>query len=226
MRDISVIIAIAQSILRVGMRRILESHNDIAVIGEAHEGSRVLEMAMMLQPSVLVMDSAIHQFHTMEIARRVREHNPETRIIAISYRRECLIMDPGIDSPIGGHVLNDYADDDIADVIRLAHNGNWNHPGGITKQHHGVRWHQDRMIRDRSHVNRVSDLTPREVEVLHSIADGNANKQTAVKLAISQKTVEKHREHLMKKLGVRNAAGLTRYAIDAGISDLQALYVH
>ncbi len=81
------------------------------------------------------------------------------------------------------------------------------------------------MICDRTHGHGFSQLTPREVEVLQLIADGYANKQTAIKLAISKKTVEKHRDNLMKKLGIHNSAGLTRYAIEAGITDMHDQYI-
>ncbi len=225
MSSITILLAIGHSILRAGMRKILETEKDMTVVGEAQDDAQAIGMALRLQPSVMILDCSIHHMRTVEITRSVREKNPETRVVAFSSRRDNLIVDPGIYSSHGGNVPKHYSANEISTVIRMAHAGDWNRHHPSSEPRRTCHWQPDGMVADRSLLPRTSVLTPREVEVLQLIADGYANKQTAIKLAISQKTVEKHRDHLMKKLGIHNSAGLTRYAIEAGISQLQDQYV-
>jgi DNA-binding NarL/FixJ family response regulator len=225
MHSISILIAIGHSILRAGMRKVLELEKDMTVVGEAQDGLQAVGMAMRLQPSVMVLDCAIQYMRTVEITRSIRENNPETRVIAFSCHRANLILDPDIGSPNGGQCPKHYSEHEISSAIRMAHTGDWSRHNVSAQARRNDHLTPGGMICDRTHGHGFSQLTPREVEVLQLIADGYANKQTAIKLAISKKTVEKHRDNLMKKLGIHNSAGLTRYAIEAGITDMHDQYI-
>lgn len=224
MHRITIFLAVGHAIIRAGMRKLLESEHDMTVVGETHDGAQVVAMAVHLQPSVMVLDFADSHHNCAEITRSVRVIHPGTKVLAFSDRSDYLHMDRVVDASVGGYILNDYSADEITNAVRMAHGGNRKSQCCHADVRHDLLLHQACSVGDQSRSHRIAHLTPREVKVLQLIADGYANKQTAVILAISKKTVEKHRDNLMKKLDIHNTAGLTRYAICTGIAALQAQY--
>jgi DNA-binding NarL/FixJ family response regulator len=163
----------------------------------------------------VLMDIAMPLLNGLEATRQALKAVPTTKIIILSAHSDDAYVKTATDSGALGFLLKQTSAHDVCRAIREVHNGKTFFSPAISKR-------QDRL--NPASPNRVgmskkkmAELTSREMEVLQLIAEGKANKQTAAELGIGIKTVEKHREHLMEKLDIHDTAGLTRYAISAGI---------
>jgi DNA-binding NarL/FixJ family response regulator len=215
MKRITVLLADDHTIVREGFRRMLELENDMEVIGEAQDGRQAVALAKKLLPDVVLMDIAMPQLNGLEATRQMLKLLPNTRIVILSAHSDDAYVQNASDSGAMGFLLKQNSSHVVCEAIREVHKGKKFYNVSISRR-------QDRihpLTPDRAGVfkKKAAVLTLREMEVLQLIAEGNANKETASKLNIGIKTVEKHREHLMQKLDIHDTAGLTRYAISAGI---------
>jgi DNA-binding NarL/FixJ family response regulator len=203
------------TIVREGFRKMLELEDDLEVVGEAQDGRQAVALAKKLRPNVVLMDIAMPLLNGLEATRQVLKGLPATKVLILSAHSDDAYVKNATESGAVGFLLKQTSAHDVCRAIREVQKGNTffspsiakrfnhlnpkanNHAGGFKKN--GVQ------------------LTSREMEVLQLIAEGKANKETASELGIGIKTVEKHREHLMQKLNIHDTAGLTRYAIGAGI---------
>ena len=202
-------------ILREGLRKLLEAENDIEVVGDASNGRQAVEMTRNLLPSVVVMDIAMPMLNGFEATRQIRQLIPDTKVIILSAHSEDAYVERVTASGASGYVDKQISPHLLADAIREVQKGNTFFSPSIARRiSHLNQKSLDRKGRLKAVTVRLSS---REVEVLQLIAEGEANKQIAAELDISTKTVEKHRDHLMRKLDIHDTAGLTRYAIAAGI---------
>jgi DNA-binding NarL/FixJ family response regulator len=215
MHRITVLLAEDHMVVREGLRRLLEAERDIAVVGEAATGRQAVELALKLRPAVVVMDIAMPLLNGLEATRQILKTVPGTRILILSAHSDDAYISDATDSGAMGFLLKQASAHVLAEGIREVNRGKVFFGPSIAKR---LR-ERERKLLDRtgslkSHNNHLSS---REMEVLQLIAEGQANKQIASELGIGIKTVEKHREHLMSKLDIHDTAGLTRYAISAGI---------
>ena len=215
MKRITVVLAEDHTIVREGLRALLKAQDDIEVIGEARTGREAVQLAKRLHPAVIVMDIAMPLLNGLEATRQILRDVPATRILVLSAHHEDEYVEQLTLLGAAGYLIKQASADFLARAIREVSKGNAFFSPAITKRlRHLEQGALDRGGRLR---RRCARLTSREVEVLQLIAEGKANKQTAAELSISVKTVEKHRQHLMDKLDLHDAAALTRYAIAAGI---------
>jgi len=215
MKQITVLLADDHTIVREGFRKMLELEADLNVVGEAQDGRQAIALVKKLQPDVVVMDIAMPLLNGLEATRQVRKLFPTTKVLMLSAHSDDAYVQNATEAGAMGFLLKQTSAHDVCRAIREIHQGKTFFSAAISKR----RDHLQPQTRDRAGVlhKRVAALTSREMEVLQLIAEGKANKETAAELGIGMKTVEKHREHLMEKLDIHDTAGLTRYAISAGI---------
>lgn len=214
-KRIAVILAEDHMIVREGLRKLLESESDIDVVGEADTGRKAVELARELRPDVVVMDIAMPRLNGLEATRQIRQTVPDTKVLILSAHSDDAYIENVTALGASGYLIKQTSGHFLSEAIREVHKGNTFFSPVIAKK---VRHRTERAIDRKGGIkDMVTRLSTREVEVLQLIAEGDANKQVATELGISIKTVEKHRDHLMQKLDIHDTAGLTRYAIAAGI---------
>ena len=215
MKRITVLLAEDHPIVRVGFRSLLAPEGDIEVVGEAATGREAVQLTRKLHPAVVVMDIAMPLLNGLEATRQIRRDFPDTRVIILSAHSDDAYVEQAIALGASGFLLKQASSDNLAAAIREVQKGKSYFSRTISKRLRGRK--PEPRNPGRAFKKKTNRLSSREVEVLQLIAEGEANKQIAAKLAICVKTVEKHRDHLMHKLDIHDTAGLTRYAISAGI---------
>ncbi len=215
MKRITVLLAEDHMIVREGFRKMLELEVDFEIVGEAQDGRKAVMLAKKLRPDVVLMDIAMPLLNGLEATRQTLKAVPTTKIIILSAHSDDAYVKNATDSGALGFLLKQTSAHDVCRAIREVHKGKTFFNPSIS--HRQDRLNSPSLIHAGALKKKAVKLTSREMEVLQLIAEGNANKQTASELGIGIKTVEKHREHLMAKLDIHDTAGLTRYAISAGI---------
>jgi DNA-binding NarL/FixJ family response regulator len=202
-------------VVREGFRKLLEMEDYLEVVGEAEDGRRAVALVKKLRPAVVVMDVAMPLLNGLEAARQILQAVPSTRILILSSHTDDAYIKDATQSGAVGFLLKQASAHDLSKGIREVNKGNVFFGPFIKKRlPEDERKSFDRSGRPKP---RHARLTSREMEVLQLVAEGKVNKETAAELGIGIKTVESHREHLMDKLNIHDTAGLTRYAISAGI---------
>ena len=215
MKRITVLLADDHTIVREGFRKMLELEKDIEVVGEAEDGRQAVALAKKLRPAVVLMDIAMPLLNGLEAARQLLKLLPATRVLMLSAHSDDAYIQSATESGAAGFLLKQTSAHEVCQAIREVNMGKTFFSPSISKRQERLR----PRVLSRTGVTskQIAHLSSREMEVLQLIAEGKANKETAAVLGIGVKTVEKHREHLMEKLDIHDTAGLTRYAISAGI---------
>jgi DNA-binding NarL/FixJ family response regulator len=215
MKKINVLLADDHTVVRQGLRMLLEGEQDIAVVGEADNGLQTVQLARKLKPDVVVLDVAMPHLNGLEVTRRIMRDLPDTRVLVLSSYSDEEYVQQLTEQGASGYLVKQTAANDLIKAIREAHKGNAFFSPAISKRF--LDQCRDAFTHGRRPSKQTGRLTSREAEVLQMIAEGRANKQIASDLGISIKTVEKHRQQVMNKLGIHDVAGLTRHAITKGI---------
>jgi DNA-binding NarL/FixJ family response regulator len=215
MNRITVLLADDHQLVREGLRLLLDHEPNIEVVAEAANGRQAVQLTRKLRPAVVVMDIAMSLLNGLEATRQIRKSFPDTKVLILSAHTEEAYVEQAIARGAAGFLLKQTSSHILAKAIREVHSGNPFFGGSVSKRvlKRSLK-PPPRMGRSRDKANRLSS---REVEVLQLIAEGKPNKQVAAELGVSFKTVDTHRQHLMSKLDIHDAAGLTRYAIAHGI---------
>ena len=216
MSPITVVLAEDHEIVREGLRALLEAEGDIRVVGEAQTGRQAVQLTKALLPDVVVMDIAMPLLNGLEATRQIRKAVPATKVLILSAHSDDEYVEELAGLGVAGYLIKHTSALILSRAIREAYNGNTFFSPFISRRL-GGRHRRRRQGAARPATKGDVRLTSREVEILQLVAEGKANKQTAAELGISIKTVEKHRQHLMKKLDIHDTASLTRYAIASGI---------
>ena len=218
MKKITVLLAEDHTIVREGFRRMLELEEDIEVVGEAQDGRQAVALINKLRPAVVLMDIAMPLLNGLEATRQVLKSVPTTKVLMLSAHSDDAYVQNATESGAVGFLLKQTSAHDVCRAIREVQKGKTFFSPSVSRRLDRLDRHLPPSPNHAgSHHAKAVQLTSREMEVLQLIAEGKANKTTASELGISTKTVEKHREHLMEKLDIHDTAGLTRYAIEAGI---------
>jgi DNA-binding NarL/FixJ family response regulator len=214
-KRITVLLAEDHTIVREGFRKMLELENDLQVVGEAQDGRQAVSLVKKLRPAVVLMDIAMPLLNGLEATRQVLKALPATKVLILSAHSDDAYVKNATESGAVGFLLKQTSSHVVCEAIREVQNGKTFFCPTVARRLHQFDGKSpDRAGRPQS---RNARLSSREMEVLQLIAEGKANKETAAELGISIKTVEKHREKVMSKLNIHDTAGLTRYAISAGI---------
>jgi DNA-binding NarL/FixJ family response regulator len=215
MKRITVLLAEDHMIVREGLRKMLEIEDDLEVVGEAQDGRQAVALAKKLGPAVVLMDIAMPLLNGLEATRQMLKALPGTKVLILSAHSNDAYVKNAIDSGAVGFLIKQTSAQDVCRAIREVQKGKTFFSPSISRRL--GRLNPPSLDRLGLLKKKVVQLTSREMEVLQLIAEGKANKEMAAELGISIKTVEKHRERLMEKLDIHDTAGITRYAISAGI---------
>jgi DNA-binding NarL/FixJ family response regulator len=215
MKRITVLLAEDHTIVREGFRKMLELEADLEVAGEAQDGRQAVAMARKLCPDVVLMDIAMPRLNGLEATRQVLKALPVTKVLILSAHSDDAYVKSAAAAGAVGFLLKQTSAHEVCRAIREVHKGKKFFSSAVARRFD--RLNAPVPSRNGSLHKKEARLTSREMEVLQLIAEGKANKETAAELGIGLKTVEKHREHLMRKLDIHDTAGLTRYAIESGI---------
>lgn len=211
---VTVLIAEDHAVVRQGLSALLRADGSFTIVGEARTGREAVELARTLRPDIILMDIAMPVLNGLEATRQILAADPSARIVILSAHSDDAYIDRMTDAGVAGFLEKQTSAEILTKALREVAKGNAFFSPSIARRLSARSLPRDRAgnVRPRAH-----HLTARESEVLQLVAEGCANKQVATKLGISIKTVEKHREHLMAKLDIHDTAGLTRYAIGAGV---------
>jgi len=208
----TVLVADDHGIVREGLRRLLESEPDLEVVGEAGDGREVLAQVELYQPDAVVLDITMPKLGGLETLERLRAKHPGVKAILLSVHSDSPFIQSAISLGADGYVLKNGRADEIVTAVReVMAGGSYFSPIVAKEIVEQLRTPQ------KAEAEPFTLLSGREREVLHLIADGLSAKEIAVELEISTKTVEAHRTSLMRKLGVRKATELVRYALRHGL---------
>ena len=213
MKRITVLLAEDHMIVREGLRKLLATEPDLEVVGEAQTGREAVALAKKLQPAIVVMDIAMPLLNGLEATRQIHKKLPGTKVLILSAHSDDAYVDQAMAVGAVGFLLKQTSAHDLSRAIREVQAGKTFFSPTIARRLHD----QKLPASGKALRKQVAHLSSRELEVLQLIAEGEPNKQVADELSISIKTVEKHRQNLMQKLNLHDVAGLTRYAIGAGI---------
>lgn len=216
-RRMRVLIADDHTIVRHGLRAILNAEPDMDVVGEAADGREVLKKVAALRPDIVVLDISMPKMNGLEVTQRLVKDAPNTRVIALTMHSSEEYVYSLLKAGASGYLLKESAASELVEALRLVRRGGiYLHPSISMKVVNEYLKGPDPAYRIASR----DGLSGREYEVLRLIAEGRTSKEIAARLARSVKTIEAHRTSIMGKLRIHNVAGLTRYAIRHGISVL------
>lgn len=209
---ISVLVADDHNIVREGIRRVVEAESDIEICAEASDGCEVLEQIVRHRPDVVILDITMPAMSGLETLERVRSRHPGIKTILLSVHADARKVRSAVALGVDGYLLKNARTSEIVSAIRSVAGGDSYFSPPIAREI--VAQIREPQATDDEP---FSLLSVREREVLHLIAEGLSAKEVATRLAISTKTVEAHRTSLMRKLSVRKATELVRYAVRHGL---------
>jgi two-component system response regulator NreC len=213
MSKIRILIADDHSIVREGVRMILDGQEDFEVVGEASTGRQALEEARRLRPDVVVMDISMPDMTGIEATRKIRSELSQTQVMGLTMHEDESYVFELLKAGAAGYVLKRAAAEDLVAAVRASHQGEAFLYPTVAKL-----VVQDFLQRATAQDRATLDgLTEREREVLTLIAEGLTNQEIAGRLYISIKTVQTHRAHIMEKLNLHDRTELVRYAIRKGL---------
>jgi DNA-binding NarL/FixJ family response regulator len=207
-----IVIADDHAIVRSGLKKVLDAKPDLEVVAEAEDGAEAVEKALAEDVHLAILDVSMPRMTGIQAAAELHKRKPEVRLLMLSMYDSEQFLFEALKAGASGYVLKSGADNVIVEACRAAMRGDsFLYPSAITKL---VRDYVDRGGRGEE---QFDVLTPRELEVLKLIAEAHTSKEIAQLLFISIKTVERHRQNILDKLGMRDRVELTRYAIRRGL---------
>ena len=208
-----ILLADDHTLVREGLRMILDAQPDLEVVAEAGDGIETLEIALAEEIDLAVLDVAMPRMTGLQAARELQIRRPRVRVLILSMHDNEQYFFEALKAGASGYVLKSGANRDLVDACRAAMEGRpFLYPAAVTAL---IRDHLDR-ARSGERVS-ADPLTPREQDVVKLIAEGHTSEEIAEALTIAKKTVDRHRSNILEKLGMRNRVELTRYAIRRGL---------
>ena len=210
--QIRVLIADDHTVVRSGVRLLLETEPDIVVVGEARDGSEAVAMAETLQPDVVLMDIAMPDMDGMAATRQIKAAWPQINILGLTMHRTDEYFFEMLKAGASGYVLKGADPSDLIAAVRIVHQGEV-----FLYPTMAQRLVQDYLRRVKDEDDSGPALSPREKEILQLLAEGYSSKEIAEKLVISPSTVHTHRGNLMDKLGLTTRYELIQFAREHGL---------
>jgi DNA-binding NarL/FixJ family response regulator len=212
-----ILIADDHEMIRAGLRGLLERERGCEVIGEAVDGRDAVELAQRLSPDVVVSDITMPRLSGIEATRQMRAHNDQLKVIILSVHFDTMMVAEALRAGACGYLLKSSAPAELTLALRAARDGETYLSPRVSQV---VVSSYVRPVEPGSAASAYSTLTPKQREVLQLLAEGKSNKEVAAQLFISAKTVEAHRAQIMEKLNIFSLAGLTKYAVREGLTNL------
>jgi two-component system response regulator NreC len=202
------------TVVRQGLRKILESQPDWEVVGEAADGRETVAQTLELKPDVAVIDIAMPLLNGIEATRQIVRRLPDIAVLILSMHSDEAFITPALQAGARGYVLKDSADTElIRGVTAVAAGKSFFSPAAAKVMLDDYLRH----LASKGIVDRYEALSEREREIFQLIAEGRSNKEVAELLSISVATVETHRAHILQKLDVHSTAELVLYAVRRGV---------
>jgi DNA-binding NarL/FixJ family response regulator len=213
---IRIVLADDHKIVRDGLKKLLEKHDELLVVGEAEDGRGSLRLVKDLKPDVVIMDVAMPDLNGIEATRQLTAERKDLRIVALSMHSERKFVTEMLKAGASAYLLKDCAFEELETAIRTVVQGKIYLSPAIA----GVVI--ENFVRNAPHADKsvFSLLSDREREVLQLMSEGKTTKDIASHLNVSIKTVETHRTNIMSKLDIHSIAELTKYAIREGLTSL------
>lgn len=212
MRTITVLLAEDHHLVREALRALLDEQDGLEVVGQARNGNEAIELARSEKPDIIVMDISMPHLNGLEATERMQSFPHAPRVIILSQHSQRDYVVKALLAGARGYLLKDSIADELIEAIFAVFRGETFISEQLPKAEI-----EEYVRRGEGAPTPLEQLTPREREVLQLVAEGNTNRQIAVLLTISVKTVEKHRYNLMDKLNIRDVAGLVRFAIENNV---------
>jgi DNA-binding NarL/FixJ family response regulator len=211
---IRVLVVDDHAVVREGIRHVLSDAAGFEVVAEAAGGAQALMLAQAHVPDVVVLDITMPGESGLEVAARLTQSMPDVRVLILSMHDQSEYVLEAVRAGATGYVLKDTGPAELRDAVRAVHAGSeFFSPAVASRLSAAVRGELEQEQRR----GRLGQLTVRERDVLVLVADGRTNKEIGAELGISPRTVETHRESIVRKLGIKTVAGLTRFAIESGL---------
>jgi DNA-binding NarL/FixJ family response regulator len=208
-----ILLADDHSMVRRGLRFVLDAEPDLEVVAEAGDGAEAVELGMSDEVDLAILDVSMPRLTGLQAAAELKRRRPELRTLMLSMYDSEQYFFEALKAGSSGYVLKSAADRDLVEACRAAMRGEpFLYPAAVAAL---IRDHLDRASRGESVP--ADPLTPRELEIVKLVAEGYSSDEIAATLVISKKTVEHHRSHVLEKLGMRDRVELTRYAIRRGL---------
>ena len=214
MTKIRILLADDHTVIRSGLKLLLERQADFVVVGEAEDGRKAIQLAESLQPDVIVMDVAMPNLNGIEATRQITTALPKVAVVVLSMHSDESYVMRALKAGAKGYLLKDSAEADLIQAIRTVVTGKSYFSAAVSKM---LLEDYVQNLRQRGIEDSYDLLTPREREVLQLAAEGKSNKESAALLNLSAYTVETHRTNLMQKLGLHSVPELILYAVRKGI---------
>ena len=212
MTSIRVILADDHPVVRAGVRMLLEGIDRIDVVAEAEDGHQAILLTQEHQPDIVFMDISMPMLRGVEAAQRIARDFPAVRVVMLSVHKDEEYVRQALRAGAAGYLLKDADPDEYKRAIQAIMSGGSYLSPEVARQ--VIEGFVEQADKGQSSLDQ---LTSRQKEILQLIAEGKSNKEIARVLHLSVKTVETHRSHLMKQLGIHEIAGLTRFAIRTGL---------
>ncbi len=208
----TIVLAEDHTLVREGLRKILECREDFEVVGEASDGEEALRMVAEKEPNVVLMDIWMPRLSGIEAMRRIEKQFSSTKVLALSQHDDRCHVEEALRSGAAGYLAKTSGSDELYAAIDAVRRGSSYLSPSVTQQVVQAIAHPGD-----SSPSSLSALTDREREVLQLIAEGMSSKEIASMLGVSLKTVDSHRSNLMEKLDIHKVSGLVRFAIRVGL---------
>ncbi|MBD2259056.1 response regulator transcription factor [Pseudanabaena sp. FACHB-2040] len=200
---IRLLLAEDKTIIRQGLRRLLESYADLKVVGEAENGQQAVEQAAILQPDLVLMDVRMPVMDGMAATQLICDRFPQVKVLILTTFDDEQYIEKVMDVGASGYLLKDTPSEELADAIRSAHRGYTQLGPGLFKKVFSQRSVASKNSADSRRLE-LANLTPREREVLSLIATGASNREIAEILCIAEKTVKNHVSSILSRLNLRD----------------------
>jgi two-component system nitrate/nitrite response regulator NarL len=210
-KAIRVLLVDDHPVVRQGLNLCLARSENVSIVGEAADGREALRKAKELSPDIVLMDIDMPQMSGLTATDLLRKENPRTKVLILSMHSHSDYVLRILQSGARGFVLKDAAPDELVKAIEAVHSGETFFSTDI------ARTALNQFVRGPADGPQANQVSNREREVLVAIAEGLSNKEIACRLGVGVRTVETHRERIMRKLNIHSVAGLTRFAIQKGL---------
>jgi DNA-binding NarL/FixJ family response regulator len=212
MKSIRVLLADDHTLVRAGIRGLLQGLEGLDVVGEAEDGHEALRLAGELRPDVVLLDVGMPGLNGLEVAGRVAALDPAIRILILSMHTSEEYVLRALRAGCAGYLVKRSAVSELEVAVRAVARGETYLSPAVSKQ-----VVDDYVGRTGGATDPLEALTPRQREVLQLVAEGHTSKEIAEQLGLSFKTVEAHRAQIMERLGLQDLAGLVRFAVRVGL---------